>query len=159
MAHVPAPIDVRTLLEELLGRPVSVDVGVPWAALGAELGTIGVYVDDSLVIRSVVLCDLPFSAYAGTAIGLMPASAATEAISEKVLPDTVQENLYEVLNISASLQNVDGAPHIRLYQVHHIGGPTPPEVAALGAVLGQRLDLRVAVGGYGEGRFSVVGVG
>jgi hypothetical protein len=47
---------------------------------------------------------------------------------------------------------------MRLYAVHHIGQPAPPELQALGGVLGQRLDLTVRIAGYGEGRFSLVGV-
>ena len=146
------------MLEELLGRSVEVSPCAPWAPIGAEIGTIAVFVDDSLVVRSVGLCDLPFSAYAGAAIGLLPADVATEAVAEKVVPQNVAENLYEILNIASALYNVDDHPHMRLYQVHHIGEPAPPEVQALGGVLGQRLDLTVRIAGYGEGRFSLVGV-
>ena len=158
MARVPAPMEVRTLLEELFGRTVEITIRAPWAPLGGEPGTYAVYVDDSLVVRSVAVCDLPFTAYAGAAIGLLPPAGAEEAVADKVVPPAIQENVYEVLNILAALQNYDGATHMRLYQVHHIGSPVPPEVAALGAVLGQRLDLAVSIAGYGEGRFSFVGV-
>ena len=68
------------MLEELLGRSVEVSPCAPWAPIGAEIGTIAVFVDDSLVVRSVGLCDLPFSAYAGAAIGLLPADVATSTV-------------------------------------------------------------------------------
>ena len=158
MAHTPAPMAVRDLLEELLGRTVDVAPGSPWAPVGDVLGTFALYVDDSLVVRSVAVCDLGFSAYAGAAIRLLPAQTAVEPVAGDELPTSVAENLYEVLNVCAALQNVDGAPHMKLHTVHHIGTPVPPEVAALAGVLGQRLDLTVSIAGYGEGRLSFVGV-
>ena len=111
------------------------------------------------MVRSIAVCDLPFTAFAGAAIGLLPVAGAEEAVADKVVPPTIQENVYEVLNICAALQNYDGATHMRLYQVHHVGSAVPPQVSALGAVLGQRLDLGVSIAGYGEGRLSFVGVG
>ena len=141
MARIPAPMQVRTLLEELLDRGVEVAPGPPWAPMGSDLGTFALYVDDSLVVRSMAVCDLPFSAYAGAAIGLIPIGGAEQAIEDKQVPESIAENLYEVLNICAALQNVDGAPHMRLYSVTHIGSPVAPEVQALAGVLGQRLDL------------------
>lgn len=158
MPRVPAPMEVRVLLEELLGRTVEVAPIAPWAPMGGELGSYALFVDDSLVVRAVGVCDLPFSAYAGAAIGLLPADTAQAAVNDKVVPESIQENLYEILNIASALYNVEGSPHMKLYQVHHIGTSVPPEVAGLAGVLGQRLDLSVKIAGYGEGRFSLVGV-
>ncbi len=159
MARVPSPMEVRVLLEDLLGRTVEVAPSAPWAPMGGELGTFAIFVDDSLVVRAVGLCDLGFSAYAGAAIGLVPPAGAEQAVEDKVLPESLQDNLYEVLNIASALYNVDDNPHMKLYQVHHIGAAVPPEIQALGGVLGQRLDLTVKIAGYGDGRFSLVGLG
>ena len=156
--HLPVTFDVRTLLEELFGRPVEVKPGPPWAPLGAEPGTFALYVDDRLAVRAVGVCDLPFSAYAGAAIGLVPPTAAAAAVADGALDENAQENLYEVLNICAALYNVEGAPHIKLHQVLHVGADVAPQVQALSAVLGRRLDLSVAISGYGTGRLSFVGV-
>jgi hypothetical protein len=156
--HLPASFQVRTLLDELFGRPVEVSPGAPWAPLNGEPGTFALYVDDSHVVRALGVCDLRFSAYAGAAIGLMPPATAETAVAERKLDQMTQENLYEVLNICAALYNVEGAAHVRLYQVAHVGTDVAPQVQALSAVLGRRLDLRVAIGGYGAGRLSFVGV-
>ncbi len=146
------------MLEELLGRSVEVSPCPPWAPI-TEPGAVALFVDDSLVVRAVGLCDLPFSAYAGAAIGLMPVDQAKEAVQEQAISQTIAENLYEILNIASALYNVEGQPHMKLHTVHHIGDAIPPEVIALGGVLGQRLDLTVTISGYGEGRLSFVGVG
>jgi hypothetical protein len=156
--HLPVPYQVRTLLEELFGRPVDVKPCAPWAPLNGEPGTFALYVDDSYVVRALGVCDVRFSAYAGAAIGLMPPSAAETAVKERVLDRMAQENLYEVLNICAALYNVEGAAHMKLHQVHHVGASVAPQVQALSAVLGRRLDLMVEITGYGKGRLSFVGV-
>jgi hypothetical protein len=156
--HLPVPYEVRTLLDELFGRPVEVKPGAPWAPLNGEPGTFALYVDDSLVVRALGVCDVRFSAYAGAALGLVPPATAETAVKERSLDPTIQENLYEVLNICAALYNVDGAAHMKLHQVHHVGASVAPQVQALSAVLGRRLDLSVEIGGYGTGRLSFVGV-
>ena len=92
------------------------------------------------------------------AIGLMPADQAQQAVADNEISEMLQENLYEVLNIVSALYNVEGAPHLRLYAVHHVGGEATPELLALGGVLGRRLDLTVTIAGYGTGRLGLVGV-
>ena len=73
---------------------------------------------------------------------------------------TVQENLYEVLNVLASLFNAEGLPHVKLHDAFYPGAaPAPSDVRAYACVLGRRLDLVVDIGGYGSGRFSLVCVG
>jgi hypothetical protein len=156
--HVPVTYDVRTLLEELFGRSVSVKQGPPWAPLNGEPGTVASYVDPRYVLRALVVCDVRFSAYAGAAIGLVPQRAAEAAVKERSLGQNLQENLHEVLDICAALHNVGSAPHLKLHRVHHVGPEVPRHLQALSAVLGRRLDLTVHIAGYGGGRVSFVGV-
>jgi hypothetical protein len=157
-AVLPAPYHVRTLLEDLLGRPVDVEPGPPWAPLHGEPGTLALYVDDDFVLRALGVCDLQFSAYAGAAIGLVPRPAAHTAVKARRLDKETQENLDEVLDICAGLYNGGDAPTMRLHRVYHIGGDVAPQVRALSAVLGRRLDLSVRISGYGSGRLSFVAV-
>jgi hypothetical protein len=157
--RVPAPKPVRDMLTELLGRNVEVTVGAPYAPRLGESGTLAVYVDDATIVRAVMVADLPLSAYAGAAIGLVPVAGAEEAIELKLLPQSLEENLYEVLNISASLLNAEGLPHLRLYQMYAPGNLPPAEVSACARIMGGRLDLTVEIAGYGRGRLSVVVLG
>src|SRR3546814_7319002 len=85
------------------------------------------YVDDSLQLAALVVCDLPMSAHAGAAIGLVPPDQALAAIADGALTDALAENLYEVLNIAAAMFNVDGAPHVRLHALAPAGGPRSEE--------------------------------
>lgn len=157
---VPTPKAVRDLLQGLLGRDVDVSVADPFAPGPGEGATLAVYVDGSLRARAVTVADLPFSAYAGAAIGLVPAAGAELAIEERELTPMLQENLYEVLNVCAALLNDEGLPHLKLHAVYPAGGTSAPsDVVAFAGVLGQRLDLVATVASYGTGRLSVVCLG
>jgi hypothetical protein len=158
MARTPSLFQARTLLSDLLSRAVDVGVTPPWSPGPEELATFAVYVDDSLRIGSVVVADLPFSAYAATAIALLPNHHARTAVGGRGLCGELRENLAEVLDICAAPQNGEGVPRTRLYRVHHAGDAVPREVAVLGAAVGRRLDLAVRISGYGQGRLSFVGV-
>ncbi len=155
-SYLPATKEIRDLLTELLDRDVQVAPSAPLAPTPANPCTVGVYVDDSLQVIAVIALDLAFSAHAGAAIGLVPAAGAETAIAEGSLTETLRENVYEVLNIAASLFNVEGATHVRLYDVHHAGSPVPGDVLARALTLGRREDLAAEVAGYGSGRLSVV---
>lgn len=155
-SYLPVPKEIRDLLTELLDRGVQVSPNAPLAPTPNNPCTIGVYVDDSLQVTALIAFDLALSAYAGAAIGLVPAAGAETAIGEGSLTDTLRDNVYEVLNIAASLFNVEGATHVRLYDVHHAGNPLPGDVMVKALTLGRREDLTVEVAGYGTGRLGVV---
>ena len=155
-SYLPSTKEIRDLLTELLDREVTVAPSAPLAPTPNNPCTVAVYVDDTLQVTSVIAFDLALSAHAGAAIGLVPAAGSAAAIEERVLSQTLQENVYEVLNIAASLFNQDGATHVRLYDAHHVGAPVPGDVLARALTLGRREDLAVEVAGYGAGRLSVV---
>lgn len=155
-SYLPNPKEIRDLLTDLLDRDIQVSPTAPLAPTPNNPCTVGVYVDDTLQVTAIVALDLPLSAHAGAAIGLVPAAGAQAAVEDLELPDNLRDNVYEVLNIAASLFNADGATHVRLYDVHHIGNVLPGDVLVKALTLGRREDLTVEVGGYGRGRFSVV---
>ena len=155
-SYLPVPKEIRDLLTDLLGREVALSPSAPLAPTPKNPCTVGVYVDDSLQVTALVSFDLALSAHAGAAIGLVPVAGAQAAIEEGVLSDALQENVYEVLNIAASLFNTEGATHLRLYDVHHAGNPVPPDILAKALTLGRREDLSADVTGYGAGKLSVV---
>lgn len=155
-SYLPAAKEIRDLLTGLLDREVSVQPSPPLAPTAKTPCTVGVYVDDRLQVTSVVVLDLGLSAHAAAAIGLVPVAGAVAAIEDGVLGDTLRDNVSEVLNITASLFNVDGATHLRLHDVHHAGLALPGDILAKSLTLGRREDLAVDVAGYGSGRLSVV---
>ena len=154
--HLPQPKQIRDLLVELLDKEITLSPGAPYAPGPTTPASIAIYVDDSLRISALIACDLPFSAYAGAAIGLVPPAGAQAALDEGKLTDVLAENLYEVLNIAASVFNMPGADHLRLHQLHPAGPPLDPMVRVQALTLGRREDLQVEIGGYGNGLLSVV---
>jgi len=154
--HLPTTKETRDLLSGLLGRDVTLVPCPPLAPRPGAPRTVATYVDDHFGLRAIIACDLEFSARAGAALALIPAPAAEAAIETKGLGDNLTENLYEVLNVAASLFNVPGAVHVRLLELHAAGTAIPPQVESRILTLGRREDLEVNITGYGPGRLSVV---
>lgn len=154
---LPTAKAVKDLLEAILGRDVDVTTGAeavdPAQAPGA---VVGVYTQDSLALAAVVILDLPLAAYVGAALALIPRGGAEAAVEDGVLPDSLLENTAEILNVTTSLFNVDGAPHHRLYATYAPGATLPADVAQWVLAYIPRLDLTVEVQGYGPGRLSVL---
>jgi hypothetical protein len=155
-SHLPLPKQIKDLLEGLLGRDVTLAPAAPFAPGPKAPASVAVYVDDSLRVTSLIACDLPLSAYAGAALGLVPPAGADAAVDAGALTETLSENLYEVLNIAASMFNASGADHLRLHELHAAGTVLPPMVRAQSLTLGRREDVTLDIAGYGAGRLSVV---
>lgn len=154
--HLPVPKQVRDLFGDLLDREVTLTPSAPQAPTPSTPTTIAVYVDDYLRISALIICDLELSAHAGAAIGLVPLAGAEAAIEEGALTAVLQENLYEVLNIAASMFNAPGAEHLRLHEVHPAGPPLSQQLWAMTLTLGRREDFHLDIAGYGAGHVSVV---
>src|SRR5690625_3534683 len=154
---LPAAKDVRDLLEVMLGRDIEVTTGAEPVDPAQQPGAVlGVYTDDSLALSTMIVLDLPLAAYAGAALALIPPGGAEAAVEDGFLPDTLLENIAEILNIMTSLFNVDGAPHHRLYATYSAGQPLPTDVAQWTLAYVPRLGRTVDVQGDGEGRVSVI---
>jgi len=155
MYAIPPSKAVKDLLQGLLGRDVEVGPADP-VLVGDLPGTaVAVYVDDSMQLSAVAGMDLTLAANVAAAIGLVPPGGAQACIEDRELSPMLAENVTEVCNVLTTLFNRAGAPHLRLHQMYLPGQATPSDVAARLLALGSRLDLAVAVTGYGAGRFSL----
>ncbi|RYV49347.1 hypothetical protein [Pengzhenrongella frigida] len=154
---LPGALDVREVLEGLLGRDVDVTTGGAMVNPTADDGAmVGIYVDNYLKLAAIVLFDLPLSARLGAAIALVPSAGAEYAIEEGALTQALFDNSSEILNIAASMFNAEGAPHLKLDRVYAPGDPLPADVAQWVLAYVRRLDLTVTIKGYGEGRVSAL---
>ena len=151
---LPDRAPVRSLVEDLLGRPVELSDGDPVTAHPGNV--VGVYVNGSLGLAAVVVVDLAGAARLGGALGLLPRGGVDDAIDEGELSGMLRENCHEVLDVLAATLNTPGAPHVRLYEMYGPNASLPTDVAALAQTLGQRLDVVLAIAGYGDVRLSVV---
>ncbi|HCB04007.1 MAG TPA: hypothetical protein PLZ93_13685 [Nocardioides sp.] len=154
--HLPAAKQIKDLFVDLLDREVTLATVSPLTPSARSPRTVGVYVDDQYAVRAIVVCDLEFSARAGAALALVPSPTADHSIEARLLDQALAENLYEVLNVAASLFNVSGAAHVRLHQLHAAGAPIPAPLQSLMVALGRREDVELGIAGYGSGRLSIV---
>ncbi|MDT0166344.1 hypothetical protein Q9R32_12345 [Actinotalea sp. AC32] len=154
---LPAALEVRELLEGLLGRDVEATVGTspvnPTQHPGA---VVGVYVDDLLKLRALILMDMPLAAWAGAAIALIPAATARDSVEQGLITPALFDNTAEILNVAASLFNHDGAPHLRLYETYAPRETLPADVSKWVMAYVKRLDMELDVSGYGSGLVSVL---
>lgn len=154
---LPAALEVRELLEGLLGRDVEAQVGTPPVDTRVPEGaTVAAYVDDQLGLRAIVLMDLALTAFSGAAIALMPAVGAADAVEKGMITPALYDNAAEILNIMASLFNKDDAPHVRLYEAHAPRETLPADVQRWLLAYVPRLDMELTVAGYGTGSLSVM---
>jgi hypothetical protein len=154
---LPALHPIRNLLEDLLGREVTVSPANPVVAADLPTTVVAVYVDTGMRMAAVVGLQLPLAAYAGAALGLLPAGGAEDSVADKELSPMLAENVQELCNILTGLLNKEGAPHVKLHQVYLPKGPqsVPNDAAAQLLALGRRLDLTVDIARYGGGKLSV----
>jgi hypothetical protein len=152
---LPASLAVRNLLEDLLGRDVTVQNTDPVLAENVKQTVAAVYVDNSMKMTAVIGLGLPLAAYAGAALGLMPAGGAQDCVEDGVLSPMLAENVTELCNVLTSLLNREGSPHLKLYKVYLPPEQVPPDVQAMLLALGNRTDLMVEIARYGKGKFSL----
>jgi hypothetical protein len=152
---LPASLAIRNLLEDLLGRDVTVSNADPLVADALKRTVVAVYVDSSTKMSAVIGLELSLAAYAGAALGLMPAGGAQDCIEDGVLSPVLAENVTELCNVLTSLLNREGSPHLKLYKVYLPPEQPPNDVQALLLALGNRSDLMVEVARYGKGKLSL----
>jgi hypothetical protein len=150
---LPAPKDVRDLLEGLLGKDVTVAPGDPVSLNdGAALA---VYVDPQLSTNAVCVLDVRLAAWCAGALALLPKGGLEDAIDEGELSAMHLEVVYEVVNVAAALFNGGGVTHSKLYKLYAPGEAVPGDLAGIAAGF-NRIDLTVDVAGYGKGALSIV---
>jgi hypothetical protein len=151
---LPSRHTVRTLIEDLVNRPVDLyDADIIPAR---PTNVVAVYVTDRLKTSAVIVVDVAGAARLGGALGMLPKPVVEESIALQTLDEMLEDCCYEVLNVLASAFNTPEAPHVRLYQMYRPEENLTPDLAQLASAPGGRLDTRLVIGGYGEALVSVV---
>jgi len=149
-ATLPTPMDVRTVLEGLLGRDVELNVE-SMVLSHEDHPVVATYADDMGRIACCAAVDLPLAVYLGAAVALAPPAGAREMAADGELTPMFAENLYEVFNIFSSMFRNDVSDQVRLAGMSGPGDALPPLVGQwLSSPVG-RLDLAIEVSGYGSG--------
>jgi hypothetical protein len=153
---LPAAKDVRDMLSGLVGKEVSVSPGAPVTPEPNRPVTVAIYTAPDMSVNALCVMDLGASAYTAAALALLPPGGAQDAVEEdKELSPMLLEALHEVVNVLSALFNTPGAPHSKLNKLVPDGEEVPGDVAGMLAGF-NRLDLALAVPGYGKGALSLV---
>ncbi|HWH01551.1 MAG TPA: hypothetical protein VNV66_20060 [Pilimelia sp.] len=152
---LPGMLPIRNLIEDLLGRDVGIELADPIVAADVPKTVIALYVDRGQRLAAVLGMDLPLAAYAGAALGLMPAGGAEAAIEDGELSPVLAENVHELCNILSTVLNREEGTHVRLHEVYLPGYPPPPDARSHLLALGRRLDVTLTISRYGAGRLSI----
>lgn len=151
---LPSRHKVRTVIEDLVGRPVDLADAPPMPASPTNL--FAVFTNDAHALAAVIEVDLGMAARMGGALAMLPKGGVEDAINEVDLSGLLRECCHEVFNVLATVFNVPNAQHVHLYALHGPLGGVPTDVQRFAARAGNRLDLTLTIGGYGPGRMSVV---
>ena len=152
---LPAPGDLRTLLDGLFDKPVKVHAHPSPVLPGRDVRVVGAYVDDTAAVRAVVFTDLAAGAAIGGALALLPVPRVEECVRAGEVSPDLADNAREVLNVAASLFNCGGA-HLKLDRVWVAPEPVPEPVVDFLRTAGQRVDVTVDVPAYGSGVVAVL---
>jgi len=155
LRRMPIPEDVGDLLADLLGKPTAVSKARAFDLDDEESQWLTArYVDDRDVLIGACVCDLPFAAMSATALAMIPAVVANEAIAAGSLEAGLRENTYEVVNIMSKLLNGPSHAHLRLTEL--VDG-IPEDARRLIDRAPGRKFYDVTVVGYPNGRISLIG--
>lgn len=155
---LPARASFRDLLRDLLGREVQVRPGPAQALEPDEPGYLAAYRFDEGDVAALAVTDLRLSAAAASSIAAMPPQETWQAVREAgALVDDLDEFLHEVVNITAKLLNSPTTPHVVLRDHLPVPGEVPSDIAEMATAPRVRHDWLVAIDGYGEGAFTLLG--
>lgn len=148
---LPEPEDVRSVLNSLLGRDVTVArTTASSVALDAKT-VVGCYEREDGKIGGLVVSDLAVAAFGGAALALMPVGVAKENVADGVIEDNLLENFQEVLNVGVQWFTGKGNPRVVLAEVYADGNKVPDDVKLVMAAPNDRADFEVEIAGYGGG--------
>ncbi|MCB1740072.1 MAG: hypothetical protein KDK91_06865 [Gammaproteobacteria bacterium] len=149
----PAKNAVKNMLAMLYGDEVEVADSADFDS--GENTITAVYVSDDAKPVALVKCDVPFGAYAGAALSMIPAAGAKDAAEEGELSKMMLDNLHEVMNILSRVFLSDSTPHLRLGTMYKSLGELPGDARELGEQCGTQVHFQVEIPQYGSGKLSM----
>jgi hypothetical protein len=151
---VPKDKEVRQMLGMLYADGFGVDPGEPVATDSGSNSIVAVYINDEGTPVTACCCDLPFAAYSGAALSMIPAGGAEDAAKSGDLTEMMRGNLHEIMNICSRLFMTNETPHLKLEALYDSPDALPESARSMVDAAPGRSDYRVKIPGYGEGNIS-----
>ena len=153
---LPQHTEVKEFIENLLGKPVSVDDGKPVVLSPKRPSVIAPYLLDDGKVGAIAVCDIEFAACAGGALTMMPVDIVQDSIRQSKIPDNILENFKEVLNVFSGIFNKPDYSHVALSGVLITPLALSRNIVEVIAQPAGRMDFTISIDGYGSGRLSVL---
>lgn len=153
---LPEPDDVRSVLNGLLGRDITVSRQPPASSPLDAKYVVGLYERENGKVGGLVVADLEIAAFSGAALAVMPIGVAHESIEDGTIEEGLLENFREVLNVGVQWFAGKGNPRVVLSEVYVPGTRLPDDVRIVMAAPNGRLDVEAEVSGYGAGRIRLL---
>jgi hypothetical protein len=142
----PPSAALTPFLRDLLGTDIALtQVEAPAPDDPAVLSHMTFFLDDENYIVMKAAGDLPFVAYAGCALAMIPAGRAEETVTSGNLEEDIDECYREVMNVLTRTVNENSGKHVRLVPGMR---PTPDQLVAVSS----SIAYDVNVDRYGTGR-------
>ncbi len=119
---------------------------------------LGLFEDsDSKMVCAVAILDLQATCIIGACVTSIPEDRVREAIEAKAVPKAMLANCNKVMEaISIALYNEQTMKHLKLRSINIMRKDVTSIQKLLKKPSEERIDLEVAVQGYGSGNFSIV---
>ena len=141
---------VRGLLSSLFDKPCTVKADKVPSKPEKGMALRGRFVDDEGNVIAAASADIPFAAFTGAAIAMLPVGGAEDAIDDKELSGALKEAYAEVLNVLSRLLNTPGRPHCRYLDMDDVSGDPGFDVKL-------KARFSVDIEGYGKGCVTFLG--
>ncbi len=116
---------------------------------------VGLFVDQEGKTVAACTCDVPFAAFGGAALSMMPKGGAEDAAESGEISPVMQENVYEVMNICSRLLMNDSTPHLKLTDMYEGIDKVPDDsVEVIKNAPGVKFEVEIP--NYGKGHLSIV---
>ena len=146
MKPFPHAIDVKDLLSTLGGTSVTVKVAKQGLQSLEYPAFAGLFTEDGTTEAcATAVADFNVAMSLAGAFVRIPPSVVLEDIKRKACGEAVWPAMYEIFNISASLLNATGAPHVRLTGMVQLVVEPSGWLADLLTKAPQRLELEACI--------------
>ena len=142
----PPSAALAPFLRDLLGTDVNLtEVAPPSPEDPAVMPHMTFFLDDENYIVMKAAGDLPFVAYAGCALAMIPAGRATETVTTGNLEEDIDDCYREIMNVLTRTVNENSGKHVRLVPGMR---PTQDQLVAVSSAIA----YDVSIDRYGAGR-------
>lgn len=113
---LPTLDQLQKLMQCLLGDGVQAKTTMTGPDLSKPY-VLASYVNEASEVRGILACDLGLSNSMGAAFSMIPANVAADSTKAGRVPDNIQVNLHEVLNVCVNLFTDNGKERLTLKDV------------------------------------------